>query len=162
MTIPDAQYKAMRRICDPMIDAARQMSAAEIVLAMQGLYATTETNCPWFAFGLRHTLPGLLAVIGAGKEGYEDAWNAQGMEARQGGDEGSVHDSPVVEDHAPDEQPLYPASAIEAAQIAARNDALEEAVEEAEAQAHEECEVAETIAAAIRSLRTPSQHQEEQ
>ncbi len=29
-------------------------------------------------------------------------WKAQGMEARQGGDEGSVHDSPVAKGHAPE------------------------------------------------------------
>lgn len=67
--------------------------------------------------------------------------------------------------------PLYPASTIEAAQIAARNEALEEAAkvftdyQQRVKDGGSDTTVmwtAERAAYAIRSLRTPSQHQEEQ
>ena len=72
--IPLAEYEAMRRICDPMMDAIGSMSAEEIVLAMKGFYAAREDNCPWYAFALRHVAPPLLATVGSGLDGYEKAY----------------------------------------------------------------------------------------
>jgi hypothetical protein len=73
----------MRRICDPMIGAMSRMTTDEIVLAMKGFYATSESNCPWYAFALRHVAPGILATVGQGRDDYEAKWEAQAIEARR-------------------------------------------------------------------------------
>lgn len=72
--MPPADYQAMRKICDPMINAASKMTGEEIAAAMRGFRATSETNCPWYAFALRHALPPLLATIGHNRPGYAEAF----------------------------------------------------------------------------------------
>ena len=106
--IPSADYKAMRRICDPMIEAAYAMSGEEIAAAMRGFYATSESNCPWYSFALRHAMPPLLATIGHGKDDYEAAWRASGIEAATADEtqSGSVHESAVAESDASTPKPL--------------------------------------------------------
>ena len=73
-SIPREQYDAMRRICNPMLEAAHAMTGEEIALAMKGFHATTDSNCPWYVFALRWAMPPLLATVGSNKEGYEEAF----------------------------------------------------------------------------------------
>lgn len=73
-SIASEDRAALSKLLNPMIDVAYAMPVGELVAAMRALYAATETNCPWYAYGLRHTLPPILAVIGQGKDGYEEAW----------------------------------------------------------------------------------------
>lgn len=82
-SIPNADYAAMRSVIDPMIEAAHALPVEKLVAAMRGLYATSQSNCPWYAYGLRHALPPILATIGQDKDGYEEAWlSASAIEAR--------------------------------------------------------------------------------
>lgn len=60
--IPKKEYEAMRRLCDPLMEVANAMSGEELALAMKGFYATSETNCPWFAYALKHIVPPILAA----------------------------------------------------------------------------------------------------
>lgn len=66
--------EAMKKVYQPLIDAINGLTVDEIVLAMEGFHATTEDNCPWYAYALNHTLPPMLAIIGYQKDGYHDAW----------------------------------------------------------------------------------------
>lgn len=68
------QRTAMMRLLGPMMETAESMTVDEIVLAMQGFYATTEENCPWYVWALKWQMPPMLAIVGSQKEGYEQAW----------------------------------------------------------------------------------------
>lgn len=62
----------MTKLLSPMIKAAYAMTGEEIASAMRAFYAASQTNCPWYTYALRHTMPGILATIGPDKPGYQD------------------------------------------------------------------------------------------
>ena len=76
---PDRPYiDDAEKMLKPLIDAIKAMPVEDMVRAMQGFYDATDDNCSWFVFGMKHTMPGMIAIIANMEKdrakAYEAAW----------------------------------------------------------------------------------------